>query len=136
MYNFILNAVLFIIAFLMLYTSEHMRHTINLGKILSWLYVRDFEDIFNFLGAILIVISLIYLPLNLISLRMTREFEGTYEKKKIFLEYNPENEYETIMFRNEKLEINETLFNYQWRFESHPNWTFVTEKIMEFEPIK
>ena len=99
--------------------------------------MSDWDDKLDIIAWVLLIINFIYLLVNLSNFYIAREFVGTYPETKLFLERgSSENKLESVSFRQEKLEVTEDLFSYQWRFEEMPNWTFVTEEIMQYEPIK
>ena len=138
MYNFFLVGFLIVLAGFLFWFANFIvsRYRRRENGIISFLYNEDAEEIFRAIAILILVFSAFYFPITIASVFSAREFQGTYPMMKEFLENNPENKYESISFREQKLEINKRLFSYQFAFENRPNWTFVTEEIMEFEPIQ
>jgi hypothetical protein len=104
--------------------------------LLRKIYTSDCDNGLNIAGWVLLIINVLYLIANVCGSYTAREFVSTYPETKEFLERTGENDLESFAFREKMLEKNEALFEYQWKARDIPNWTFVSEEVLNFEPIK
>jgi len=96
----------------------------------------ELDTYFIAIGWTLLLATIVFAGVNITNFIIAEQFVATYPGMKEFLDNNVSNEYEAFAFREKKLEYNEQLFSYQWRVQQMPYWTFVDERVLEFEPIR
>jgi hypothetical protein len=136
MYLIYLNIAVLVIGIILVVAGNKIENSDWEQEFLRKLHRIELDTYFIAIGWTLLIAVVVFAGVNITNFVIAQQFVATYPGMKEFLDNNVSNEYEAFAFREKKLEYNEQLFSYQWRVQQIPYWTFVDERVLEFEPIR